>query len=426
LSEHQLTELESGVRIVTEAMPSVRSAALGFFIGSGSRSEAPDEAGLSHLLEHLLFKGTPSYASAEIDEIFDSMGASINAETDKETTAVYARMLDTSVERAFAVMSEMVWAPSLAEIDAERQVVIEEIAMYEDDPQEKVWDDLGEAIWGEHPLGRPVIGRAQVIQDTPVDAIRSFHDRRYVGANVVVAAAGSIDHDEIVRLVRAAEELVPRGDVPAPAEPAPPGVDHAVSFSRKDTEQVHFCLGAPGIPRHDERRFALRVLDSILGGTSSSRLFQQVREERGLAYSVGSYVHHYADTGEVGIYLGTRVENLGAALAVVRDELGRLLEDGVTEVELERARENAKGRIVLALEASGARMSRLGAGVLHGTEILGPDEMIERLDAVSGEAVDALARELLAPEGLCAAGIGPDEPSFRAALDTFHERRAAA
>jgi predicted Zn-dependent peptidase len=426
LSEHQLTELESGVRVVTEAMPSVRSAALGFFIGSGSRTEAVGEAGLSHLLEHLLFKGTPSYGSAQIDEIFDAMGASINAETDKESTAVYARMLDTSLERAFGVMSEMVWAPSLDDVDAERLVVTEEIAMYEDDPQEKVWDDLGEAVWGSHPLGRPVIGRAEVIQETPVEAIRDFHARRYTGANVVVAAAGSVDHEQVVELARAAQGLAPDGSRPKAPQPAPDVAEPHERFSRKETEQMHFCLGAPGIPRRDERRFALRVLDTILGGTSSSRLFQQVREERGLAYAVGSYAHHYNDTGEVGVYLGTRVENLGAALAVVRDELRRLLEDGVTGEELERSRENAKGRIVLALEASGARMSRLGSAVLHGTEILGPDEMIERLDAVTTEAVDALARELFAPERLSAAAIGPDEPSFRAAMETFHEHKAAA
>src|SRR5919197_4847815 len=273
------------------------------------------------------------------------MGAEINAGTGKETTSLYSRVLDVHLERALDVMADMVWLPALEDVDAERAVVLEEIAMYEDDPQDKIFDLLGEAVFGDDPLGRAIIGRPEVIRDTPVDAIRAFHRARYRPDNVVVAAAGSIEHDRLVALVAASQPGDERlGDAAPPR--APYSRPH-IRFERKDTEQYHVCLGAPGIARDDERRFALRVLDNILGGTSSSRLFQEVRENRGLAYSVYSYTSHYVDSGQVGLYVGTRPDNVEEAMRVVGEELRRLQEDGVSEQELERARENVKGRTVL-------------------------------------------------------------------------------
>src|SRR5215213_11669271 len=243
MPDHRITELASGLRIATEHMSSVRSAALGFFVATGSRGETTEEAGLSHFLEHLLFRGTDRFASAEIDQLFDGMGAELNAGTDKETTTVYARMLDQHLPRAFDVMADMVWRPAFNDVDPEREVVLEEIAMYEDDPQDTVFDVLGVSVFGDHPLGRPIIGRAPVIRDTPVDAIAAFHARRYVPGSVVVAAAGSVDHDRIVALAEHALANLragARAPVPedAPADPAP-----SVRFLRKDTEQVHVCLG---------------------------------------------------------------------------------------------------------------------------------------------------------------------------------------
>src|SRR5687767_2475688 len=263
-------------------MPSVRSAAIGFWIGTGSVAEADEQAGLSHLLEHLLFRGSERFGSLEIDQIFDGMGAELNAGTGKETTSIYSRVLDRHLPRALEVMSDMVWRPAFEDADTERRVVLEEIAMYEDEPQEKVFDVLGEAVFGAHPLGRPIIGRADVVRDTPLEAIGRFHAARYVPANTVVAAAGSVDHDQVVALVR--ERLTAGAGRVAKAGD---GLDQQelqarVRFDRKDTEQYHVCLGAPGIARDDERRFALRVLDNVLGATSSSRLFQEVRERRGL------------------------------------------------------------------------------------------------------------------------------------------------
>ena len=414
MPDYRITELDSGLRIATERMSSVRSAALGFFVATGSRGETVEEAGLSHFLEHLLFRGTDRFASAEIDQLFDGMGAELNAGTDKETTTVYARMLDQHLPTAFDVMADMVWRPAFKDIDPEREVVLEEIAMYEDDPQDTVFDVLGEAVFGGHPLGRPIIGRAPVIRDTPVDDISAFHARRYVPRSVVIAAAGSVDHDQIVEL--AERTLGGRAGERAPApDPAPTEGRSTVRFHRKDTEQIHVCLGATGLQRGDDRRFAMRVLDAIFGGLSSSRLFQAVREERGLAYSVYSFNGQFSDTGQIGLYLGTRPDNLRQAMQVVRDELARLREHPASEDELARARENVKARIVLGMESTGARMNRLGASLLYDLPILETDELMERIDAVTMDDLRALTDELWAPERLSAAGIGPDEAAFREA-----------
>jgi predicted Zn-dependent peptidase len=413
--EHRLTALGSGVRIVTEAMPSVRSVSLGYWIGTGSRAESETEAGLSHLLEHLLFKGSAKYASLEIDQIFDGMGAELNAGTGKETTSVYARVIDQHLPEALDVMTDMVFRPRLDDIDSERAVILEEIAMYEDDPQEKVFDVLGEAVFGDHPLGRAIIGRAPVIAETPAPEIARFHAARYVPANIVLAAAGAVDHDRLVELAGARIDAVRDG---APVTPAPaPGVGRrGRRFERKNTEQYHVCLGGVGLSRHDDRRFALRVLDTIFGGTSSSRLFQEVRERRGLAYAVYSFAGAYQDTGQVGLYVGTRADNLEAAMAVVGVELARLREEPATAEELARAKENLKGRVVLALESTGARMNRLGSELLAGGELLDLDQVVERIEAVSRDDLAALVGELWGRGRLSAAGIGPDEGRFLDAL----------
>jgi len=411
--QHRLTTLDSGVRIVTEAMPSVRSVSLGFWIGTGSRFESDDQAGLSHLLEHLLFKGSAKYQSLEIDQIFDAMGAELNAGTGKETTSVYARVIDEHLADAFDVMSDMVFRPALRDIDSEREVILEEIAMYEDDPQEKVFDMLGEAVFGTDPLGRAIIGRASVISGTPPEAIARFHHARYQPGNVVISASGAVDHDVVVELARERTGMAPNGDPaavvrPGPAVAAAPGR----RFERKDTEQYHVCLGGQGLSRHDDRRFALRVLDTILGGTSSSRLFQEVRERRGLAYSVYSFTGAYHDTGQVGLYVGTRADNLVEAMSVVGAELRRFRAEPATPEELARAKENLKGRVVLALESTGARMNRLGSETLAGAHLMAIDEVVERIDAVSQEDLAALTDELWDPDRLSAAGIGPDRARF--------------
>lgn len=421
----QITTLDDGVRVVTERIPEVRSVALGMWIGAGSAHESDAEAGLSHLLEHMLFRGSERYESEEIDQIFDAMGAELNAGTGKESTSVYARVLDRHLERAFDVIADMVWRPAMEQLENEREVVLEEIAMYEDDPQDRVFDVLGEAVFGTHPLGRAILGRREVVGGAQRDQLSAFHAARYTPANVVVAAAGSVDHDQLVAW---AEEARPRrGAADAPVEPAaPPARPAELRFARKDTEQFHVCLGAPALARDDERRFALRVLDSLFGGTSSSRLFREVRERRGLAYSVFTFSNLYASTGQVGIYVGTRPENLEEALRVIAAELMSVVVNPIAPDELERAKENVKGRLVLALESTTARMERLGASVLAQMPILDVDELIARVDAVTGEDCAALARALYDPSRLSAAAIGPDEELLMRAIAPVSEALAQA
>jgi predicted Zn-dependent peptidase len=421
---HKLTELDSGVRVVTEETPSVRSVALGFWVRVGSRNETVEQAGISHFLEHLLFKGTARFSSTEIDQIFDGLGAEINAGTGKETTSVYSRFLDQHLDRAFDVMADMVLRPSYPDIESERQVVIEEIAMYEDEPSDKVHDVLSSAIFGDHPLGRPIIGTAEVIANVPVPDIAAYHDGRYTGPNLVVAAAGRVEHERLV-------EMVSQACAAGPGQPNAVEAAHAdsaptVRFHQKQTEQYHLCLGAPGLSRSDDRRFALRVLDTILGGSSSSRLFQEVREKRGLAYSVYSYASQYVDSGQVALYVGTRPDRVGEAMEVIGDELRKLQDSSITEDELVRAKENVKGRTVLAMESTLARMNRLGSSVLMGVPLLSLDEIVATIDAVSLEDVTTLARDLFHPERLSAAGVGGDEDTFLSALEAVNPTLLAA
>ena len=420
----RVTTLKSGARVVTEAMPSVRSIALGFWVRAGSRDEDHEHAGISHFLEHLLFKGTDRFSSREIDEAFDAMGAEVNAGTGKETTSVYSRFLDNHLERAFDVLQDMVLRPAYPDIDSERQVVIEEIAMYEDEPQDKVHDVLAGAIFGDHPLGRPIIGRADVVSEVPVPEIGRWHDGRYVPGNMVLAAAGNLEHDRIVELAELAFGDAAPGSEAAMEPPQRNG--QVLRFHQKETEQYHLALGGAGIPRGDDRRFALRVLDTILGGSTSSRLFQEVREKRGLAYSVYSYASHYADTGQVALYVGTRPDNVGEALEVIGTELRRLVDDGVSEEELERARDNVKGRTVLSMESTLTRMNRLGSSVLMGVPLLTIDEVLAAFDAVTLDDVNGLAREFWLPEHMAAAGVGGDEDAFRRALEAVSPALAAA
>jgi predicted Zn-dependent peptidase len=398
-------------------MPTVRSVTLGFWIATGSVAETESEAGLSHLVEHMLFRGTDRYGSLEIDQIFDTMGAELNAGTGKENTSVYARVIDDHLPRAFDVVGDMVWHPRIDDADLanEREIVLEEIAMYEDDPQDRVFDVLGEAVFGDHPIGRPVIGRPEVISAVTAADMHAFHAAHYAPGDVVIAAAGSLEHDAIVALARGLD--VPQRPAPPAPPPVPAELPPHLRFLKKDTEQYHITLGAPALARDDERRFVLRVLDNILGGTSSSRLFQEVRELRGLAYNVYSFQSLHADSGLIGIYLGTRPDNVAPALKVVADELARLREDGVTPDELERSKENVKGRIVLSLESTASRMSRLGAAVLSDLPLLSVDEVVERIESVTIEELNGLLRELLAPQRLSAAAVGVDEDVFRSAIE---------
>jgi predicted Zn-dependent peptidase len=419
VESYLMTTLDGGGRVITEPLPSVRSAAIGLWIGAGSRDEDDTHAGVSHFLEHLLFKGTRSYSALEIAEIFDTFGGELNASTARDYTVVYGRVLDEHIDTALDVMTDMVFAPTLEDLDAEREVVLEEIAMIDDTPQELVHDLFTETVFGDHPLGRPVLGSADVISGISRRAISAYHRSRYRADNVVVAAAGSVDHDRLVRLVE--EMSAKRAEPPTRkprarsllVAPPPPGL----RFERKDTEQYHVCVGAPGIARSDPRRFTASILDGVLGGSASSRLFQEIREKRGLAYAVYTFASQYADTGQIGVYVGTREENLEACMEIVRAEIAALADGGVRDDELARAKENLKGRVMLAMELTSNRMSRLGKSLVTDSELLSLDQILAEIEAVDEDAVGQLAGLLLTPDKLSVAAIGSSEERFLHAVE---------
>jgi predicted Zn-dependent peptidase len=389
-----------GLRVISETLPGVRSVAIGVWIGVGSRFERPEEAGISHFLEHMLFKGTPTLSAEEIAQAFDGLGGEVNAATGKDYTVLYARVLDELVDRAMPLLTDMLQRPAFHDLDQEREVVLEEIAMYEDDPQDQIHDLVSHAVFPDEA------------------GVRAYHRGHYTAPNMVVAAAGNITHDRVMEL---AEGLL--GDLPTAAstgiyEPASPGAPTLV-LKEKATEQYHLCLGGPGLSRNDPRRHAQSVLDTVLGGSMSSRLFQEVREKRGLAYSVGSYTVGYADAGQVGIYLGTREDNLATACEVIGTELRRIGADPLPAAELRRAKDHLKGRMILGMESSGTRMNRIGRSVLTGTELLTIDEIEARIEAVTADDVMALAGEYWQPDHMSAAAIGPKGDVIRSAIGTL-------
>ncbi len=426
MEEFAISELDGGERVISERIPGVRSVALGFWIGVGARDERGERAGVSHFIEHLLFKGSESYNAQEIAEIFDRMGGELNAATSREHTVVYTRVADQHVEQALAVMYDMVFAPTFDDLDQEREVVLEEIAMYEDTPQDLVHDLFSAAVFGTHALGRPVLGTADVISSVSRRAVAGFHRSAYTSGNVVIAAAGNLTHAKLVRLlqeVEAQREAPARGLRPRSLLVKTPPA--GCVFNRKDTEQYHLCLGAPGVARSDPKRFAIAVLDSILGGSASSRLFQEIREKRGMAYAVWSFVSHYTDTGLVGVYLGTRQENVASCIEICLEQLGELGAGRFQPGELERAKESLKGRLVLSMESTSARMSRLGKSLVTETEILSLDRLMGEIDAVDADTVAELAAVLFASDRLSVSGIGPDEARFAGVVKTISPALAA-
>jgi predicted Zn-dependent peptidase len=395
----------------------VRSVALGFWIGVGSRSEDPTLAGISHLIEHLIFKGTADYSAWDIARIFDQMGGELNAATAKEYTLLHARFLDAHLDEAFAVMADMVTRPLMADLDAEREVVLEEVALYEDSPSDLIHDYLAETVFWEHPLGRQIIGTAETLQAIDSAAAEAYHRAHYVTPAIVIAAAGNLRHERIVELAKRHF-----GDAGRPAPPgsalAHPVARHDAYFMRKDTEQFHVCLGAPTMARDDPRRFALSVLDTALGGSSSSRLFQEIREKRGLVYSVYSYTSLYADTGLVAISFGSRPEGLAEVMELCTSEL-RGLAESLTAEEVERTKEQIKGQIVLSMESPSSRMNRLGRSVLMDIEIRTLDEMLAQIDEVDRDAVVDLARRYYDVATWSAVCIGPEPEPFRATVGDY-------
>jgi len=412
-SKVRRTTLRSGLRIITEQQAGVRSAAIGVWVGVGSRDESPSLHGCSHFLEHLLFKGTPERSALDISVALDAVGGEFNAFTAKEYTCFHARVLDEDLPLAVDVLGDMITSSTLApeDVEAERDVILDEIAMHDDDPDDVVHNLFAEQAYGPtSPLGRPIAGTVGSIEALSRGQVARFYQRHYRPANMVVAAAGGLDHAEVVRLVRASfgrRDWLKRDEAPvAPRHGAKrvrvhPGVVEAT----RPFEQVNVVLGMEGVHRNDDRRFPLGVLNTALGGGTSSRLFQEVRERRGLAYSVFSFASHHADSGLVGVSVGCLPNKLDEVLAVVRTELSRVAAHGITDEELARGKGQLRGGLVLGLEDSGSRMSRIGKAELVHDELLGIGEVMDRIEGVTLGEIQDIARQVFGkPEILAIVG----------------------
>jgi predicted Zn-dependent peptidase len=406
------TTLPNGLRVVTESVPGVRSVSFGAWIGVGSRDETPRQTGAAHFLEHLLFKGTQTRSAWEITAPIEAVGGEMNAFTAKEYTCYYARVLDDDTELAVDTVCDVVLNGRLdaGDIEGEREVILEEIAMNDDDPGDTVHDLYMRTHYGDGPLGRPILGTQDSLEALTPQGIRSFYRRHYVAPRMVVAAAGAVDHDEVVERVRTAFRGadVPGEPVIRPATrraPAAPGRGTR-AVTHRPSEQAHLVLGLGGIRRTDDRRYALGVLNAALGGGMSSRLFQSVREERGLAYSVYSFVSSFADTGYTGVYVGCLPDKLRDVLEVTHEVIADVARNGLSDEELRRGRGQLRGSVVLGQEDAGSRMSRIAKGELLYDEIPSIDDIVARIDAVTSDDISELAGELLTEPPTYAA-IGP-------------------
>jgi predicted Zn-dependent peptidase len=417
------TVLPGGLRVITEAMPSVRSVSFGVWVGIGSRDEAPPVAGASHFLEHLLFKGTERRSALEISAEIEAVGGETNAFTAKEYTCYYARVLDDDMPMAADVVCDMLTSSVVdaQDVEVERGVILEEISMHDDDPGDVVHDVFAAALFGDHPLGRPVIGTVPSITAMSRAQIHRFYRDHYTADQLVIAVAGNLEHERVVELVGGAfEHAGLLGGPPEPTDVRRGGpvasLPATTMVHGKDTEQAHFVLGGRGLPRHDDRRFALGVLNQALGGGMSSRLFQEIREKRGLAYSVFSYANQYADAGVFGVYAGCAPGRVDEVLGLVRDELVSVAERGLTAAEIARGKGMLKGSTVLGLEDTGSRMSRIGKGELLYGDVLEVDELLARIDAVTADDIAAVACDVLT-QPMSLGVIGPfDDNDFSEAV----------
>lgn len=396
------TVLPGGLRVITESIPAMRSATVGVWVGAGSRDEEPEVSGASHFLEHLLFKGTERRSALDISSQIEAVGGETNAYTAKEYTCYYARVLDEDVPLALDVLGDVLTSSLLRDedIETERGVILEEIAMQHDDPGDEIHDVFTTALFGDHPLARDIAGNEQTVAALGRSEILRFYRRRYTAPHMVVAAAGNVDHAEIVAMVEAGFAPILTDDTATPADlrassAVVPGVDPATVVMRRETEQAHVMLGCRGLARPDERRFAFEVLGAVIGGGMSSRLFQRIREDAGLAYSVYSYSAEFAETGLFAVYAGCAPENTRRVLEMSRDVLAEVAKAGIREDELARGQGMIKGGLVLGLEDTGSRMSRLGRGELLFGDQLSVDEVLRRIDAVNLTDVAELASEVL-------------------------------
>jgi predicted Zn-dependent peptidase len=406
----RFTTLDEGLTVVTERMPDVRSVSIGFWVGTGSVDEAPRQSGASHFLEHLLFKGTASRSARDIAEAIDAVGGDMNAFTTKEYTTFYVRLLADDEELGLDILSDIIWSPAFRadEFESERQVILEEILMHGDEPADLVHDVLAGALYPEHPLGREVLGEEHTVTAMTVEDVANFHATHYRPANVVVAAAGLVDHDRVVEGI--ASRLAGRtgGGPESRHAPSFPALPRAVVS--RPTEQTHLAVATAAPDRDDEDRHAMSLVEHVLGGGMSSRLFQTIREERGLAYSVYAYRLAFQGAGALAVYAGTAPGNTSEVLDLVHAELGRLAADGLTAAELDKARGHIRGSMALGLEDTGARMSRIGHSQLVHGRVLSLEEVEAHLAGLSLDHVNKVAGRWLS-EPQTVACVGPFDPA---------------
>lgn len=415
------TTLPGGLRVITERVPGVRSVSFGVWVNVGSRDETGRHMGSAHYLEHLLFKGTRRRSAMDISASIEAVGGDLNAFTTKEYTCYYARVLDVDLPLAIDVVCDVVTDALIepADVEAERGVILEEIAMHEDDPTDAVHDEFATAMYGDTPLGRPILGTIETIEGISRSAIHQFYRRRYRPESMVIAAAGNLDHASVVRLVREAfaDVLEPGVDPAPPRTPGRPrrqAAGHRVT--PRATEQANLVIGVPALRRSDPRRYAMSVLSTAFGGGMSSRLFQEVREKRGLAYSVYSYAQGFTDSGMFGIYVGCLPGKVDTVLDVLLSEMDAVADSGLTDDEIARGKGQVRGATVLGQEDTGSRMTRIAKSELHGEPLLPIDELLARVDAVTSQEVQSLAREVLrAPATLAVIGPFDETTTFNAA-----------
>ena len=420
------TVLPSGLRIVTEEVPSVRSAAIGIWVNVGSRDETPAVAGASHFLEHLLFKGTTRRNALEISATIEAVGGEMNAFTSKEYTCFYARVIDTDLPMAIDVVSDLITSSivSALDVDAERKVVLEEIAMRDDDPSDLVHDLYAETYYGDTQLGRPILGTIKSINDMTRSSVFNYYKKKYLPQDLVVAVAGNIKHKRVVAMVeealsrdgflnvKGAPQIRP--NTPVKTKPV-----QAVGLLTRKTEQAHMFYGMEGVARSDERRFSMGVLASALGGGMSSRLFQEIREKRGLAYSVYAYAQQFAGSGQIGFYAGCNPTKAIEVVEIIREVLADVAENGMSHEEIERAKGAVRGSLVLSQEDSASRMSRIGKNEIVYGQVMGFDDILKAISRVNSTDVREIASEYLTKSPTLAL-VGPfkNESKFEKVLQS--------
>jgi predicted Zn-dependent peptidase len=403
--------LPSGLRLLTEAMPQVRSVTVGVWLTRGSRHESDPESGVAHFVEHMLFKGTTSRSAQVIAQTIDSIGGQLDAFTSKEYAGYYIKVLDEHLPLAIDLLGDIVMHPAFAPADIEREqsVILEEIKMVEDAPDDLVHEVFAQQFWARHPLGRPILGTPETVSSFDAPRLRQYFGSTYLAQNFVVAAAGHLEHGHVRDLVNRVFEGLPSGALTA--NEAPPAVTPGLVIRQKDIEQSHLCLGAPAYPQAHTDRHAMYVLNTVLGGSMSSRLFQHIREERGLAYAVFSSLATYSDAGAITVYAGCATERVGEVVDLTLAELRGLRDEPVPPEELQRAKDHLKGSLTLSLENTSSRMSQLARQEMQFGRQFTLDEILAAIEAVSAADVQRVARDVFRDGAPVATVVGPGTQS---------------